>query len=312
MRGQTDTKPKITVAIITYNRSNLMRESLQSVLVQTYRDMKIVVIDDCSTDFTWEYIQQYEKNDNRIHCYRNEKNLGFVKNFEKSIMLCRGEYIALSDQDDIWSLDHLEILYKNINDAILISSNAILLDNSNTLGRTMYDTLGLSNLNMNEHNAFFFILYNNFVQGAACLFKKELLKYAYPFPDIIDFHDHWLALNAIMMGKINYLNEVTLNYRQHSKSITKKKDKTYISLMKNKKTPKRYDVLLLLQKKYSLIKGSKKKMLKEALRFYKSREKSFFPLYASIFLIVHYKKIYCQSNYKFLISRLLKMLFRIF
>lgn len=75
----------------------------------------------------------YEKNDDRIKVFVSEENLGFKKNFEKAIGLCSGEYIALSDQDDVWLLEHLSILLSNIHDLFICCGDAELVDENNAL-----------------------------------------------------------------------------------------------------------------------------------------------------------------------------------
>lgn len=86
----------------TYNGEKYLREQIDSIFNQTVQDFELIVCDDCSTDTTWNILLDYQVQDKRIKCYRDEENLGFKKNFEKAIGLCTGEYIALSDQDDVW------------------------------------------------------------------------------------------------------------------------------------------------------------------------------------------------------------------
>ena len=63
-----------------------------------------------------EIIAEYQKKDARIKFFQNTVNLGFKKNFERIITLCASDFIALCDQDDIWTIDHLKVLYENIGD----------------------------------------------------------------------------------------------------------------------------------------------------------------------------------------------------
>ena len=100
----------ISIALASYNGSKYIREQLDSILEQTYQDFELIICDDCSTDNTWQILQEYAQKDSRIKVFENERNLGFKKNFEKAISLCNGKYIALSDQDDIWIDNHLEVL----------------------------------------------------------------------------------------------------------------------------------------------------------------------------------------------------------
>ena len=118
----------ISIAMATYNGEEILEKQLDSILLQTIQDFEIVVCDDQSKDSTWNILEQYAKRDKRFHIYRNEKNLGFKKNFEKAIGLTQGDYIALCDQDDIWYPRHLEILLNNIGNNMLCIGNCDMID----------------------------------------------------------------------------------------------------------------------------------------------------------------------------------------
>jgi glycosyltransferase involved in cell wall biosynthesis len=301
----------ISIAMATYNGEEYIREQIDSILQQTYQDFELIICDDCSVDLTWIILKKYKERDKRIFICQNEKNLGFNKNFEKAISLCHGEYIALSDQDDFWYSDHLEILYKNIGENSLICSNSLFVNNKRqSLGQTMYDKKRLINLPKDDKSIAFYILYNNFVQGSTTLFKRELVDMICPFPNDIDFHDHWLALNAIMSKGLIYLNTVTLEYRQHSNNITNNNVKSYKYYFKKiiHSKNKMYPVLLFLKDRHMPCVEWKYNLLNEAIKYYKSREMSFFSIYACFFLLTHYKKLYCQNNYRYLFFRLIKTL----
>ena len=105
---------KVSIALATYNGEKYLREQLDSILSQSIQDFELVACDDCSTDSTLKILNEYAEKDFRVKVFTNEKNLGFKKNFEKAIFLCSGDYIALSDQDDIWTENHLQVLLENI------------------------------------------------------------------------------------------------------------------------------------------------------------------------------------------------------
>ncbi|TDH23298.1 glycosyltransferase family 2 protein [Segetibacter sp. 3557_3] len=91
--------PLVTVITVTYNSSLYVRDTIESVLSQTHSHLQYVIADDCSTDNTWEIIQQY--NDPRITAYRNEANLGEYPNRNKAISYATGEYLIFIDGDDV-------------------------------------------------------------------------------------------------------------------------------------------------------------------------------------------------------------------
>ena len=113
---------KVSVAIPVYNSAKQLAVTLDSLAHQTMpaSDFEIICVNDCSTDNTWSILQQYADKDERVKPYRNEYNLGHTLNFGKAISLCKGEYIALSDQDDIWETDKIASLIENVGDVVLI------------------------------------------------------------------------------------------------------------------------------------------------------------------------------------------------
>ena len=129
-------EPLISIALCTYNGSRFLEKQVMSILNQTYKNIELIVVDDCSTDNTFEIIKQLSFQYPQIKPYRNPKNLGFNKNFEKAISLSTGAYIAISDQDDIWLKDKLQRLYDHIGDKWLVFSNSEWVDeDENKLGR---------------------------------------------------------------------------------------------------------------------------------------------------------------------------------
>ena len=72
---------QIDILMATYNGEKYLREQIESILNQTYKNIRLIISDDCSTDQTREIIKQYEKKDSRIKVYLQEQNLGYLKNF---------------------------------------------------------------------------------------------------------------------------------------------------------------------------------------------------------------------------------------
>lgn len=98
--------PKVTVLMPTYNVAPFIEEAIHSVLQQRYRDFSLLIVDDSSTDGTWERICQFD--DPRICRIRNEQNLGLAENLNKGLSLIHTEYVARMDGDDIAEPDWLE------------------------------------------------------------------------------------------------------------------------------------------------------------------------------------------------------------
>lgn len=96
--------PKVSVSIITYNQKDFIIDCIESILVQSFKDLEIVIGDDCSTDGTSEICKHYQnKYPNLIKYYRRSENLGMMGNWIATLKNCSGEYIALCEGDDYWT-----------------------------------------------------------------------------------------------------------------------------------------------------------------------------------------------------------------
>jgi len=203
----------VSVALATYNGEKYLKEQLDSIYAQTYKNIEVVVTDDGSADGTVEILEQYAQS-HGLRYYVNEKNLGFVKNFEKAISLCSGEYIALSDQDDVWESNKLELLLENIGTNLLIHSDCMIIDERSRLlasswkNKMGYD-IGIEKL-----------FFSNIVTGCTVLFDSKLKDMAYPFPPGLSYHDWWLALCAAKANGIAYAPLCLTRYRQHEAQDT--------------------------------------------------------------------------------------------
>ena len=211
----------ISIALATYNGSKFLREQLDSILAQSMDDFEVVACDDCSTDETPQILQEYTSRDSRFKVYQNAKNLGFKKNFEHILSLCKGEFIAFCDQDDIWEPNHLEILYKNIGDNYCIGANSLIInENGISQNKTLLEYWPIHVMPQNGKELFQHELYSNVIQGTASLIRASLIKQALPIPEDIKYHDYWFALVAGLNEKCKYIGDVVLKYRRHSNNAS--------------------------------------------------------------------------------------------
>jgi glycosyltransferase involved in cell wall biosynthesis len=146
-----------------------------------------------------------------IRFVANETNLGYIGNFEKGMLLATGDYIALSDQDDIWVAEKLEKLYLGIGTHLLIYSDSELIDENDTiLHKKMSDIK-----NQIAYDNCLMYTIGAWAPGHTFLFKKELVNRCIPFPTIVT-HDFWLGFVATCYSPIQYLPEPLVQYRQHN------------------------------------------------------------------------------------------------
>jgi glycosyltransferase involved in cell wall biosynthesis len=211
----------ISIAMATYNGVRFLAEQIDSIISQTYSDFELIVCDDCSKDNTFALLVEYQKKDRRIHVFENEVNLGFKKNFEKAVGLCKGDFIAFCDQDDIWTENHLEVLVKNIGNKDLICGKAELVDeNGISLGVSTSECFIPHAPSDDKSEVFEQLLYSNFVQGTAAMISRNLVQYLFPIPDCVRFHDWWAASISCLHNGLTYVDEVVLKYRQHGTNVT--------------------------------------------------------------------------------------------
>jgi glycosyltransferase involved in cell wall biosynthesis len=295
----------LSIAMATYNGEKYIYEQIDSILGQTYQDFELVICDDCSTDSTWIILQEYEKKDVRIHCYKNEKNIGFTKNFEKAISYCNGEYIALSDQDDIWTDNHLEILLNNIGQNLLIGSNALLVNEQNeSLNITMKDIVHIKDVPNDPYLIFQRLLYMSFIQGASMLFDKILLVEAIPFPEDIP-HDYWLSVIAASKSKLIYDDFISLRYRQHSNNVTENRKRPDLKNILSKNRNDQLNVLHTIYTRLTL-KNDFIIFLKEAILLYDKDNNPMNKIRKMIIMFFIYKKINFNKSIVLLLYRIFR------
>lgn len=94
-------KELVSILIPVYNRINLVGETIESAINQTYKNIEIIIVDNCSTDGTWELLQQYTSKDNRIRIFRNRENIGPVRNWLKCLEKASGQFIKILWSDDL-------------------------------------------------------------------------------------------------------------------------------------------------------------------------------------------------------------------
>jgi len=98
----------VSILIPVYNREHIIAETLESALAQTYKNIEVIVVDNASTDNTWKIVQDFAEKDNRIKAFRNESNLGPVRNWLRCVEEASGEYGKILWSDDLIASDFLE------------------------------------------------------------------------------------------------------------------------------------------------------------------------------------------------------------
>lgn len=206
----------IAVCMATCNPDpELFRIQVKSLREQSDRDWVCVVSDDCSRPETFAAIEAELAGDERFLLSRSERRLGVYRSFERALGLIpeRATLVGLCDQDDRWYPEKLATLRREIGGSQLAYSDMRLVD---TEGAILAETYWTDR--SNNHTDLISLLVANTVTGAASLVRREVVELALPFPEVPgeQFHDHWLALVALSLGEITYVDRPLYDYVQHS------------------------------------------------------------------------------------------------
>jgi len=206
--------PLVSVVLATYNGATFLAHQLDSIFAQTYSNIEVIAVDDCSADNTVAILNSYAATHTNMKVFVNEHNLGYIKNFEKACGLSNGEFIALCDQDDEWDKDKIKIMVEAIGEHPMAFCDSIVCDEHlNDTGKRISSFVNCrSRYNCLEMSVFCRIY------GNATLFRKSMLSSAVPFLEIIP-HDWWLSYVATLHGGIKYIDQPLVYYRQHSANV---------------------------------------------------------------------------------------------
>lgn len=215
MSSQAAAQPLVSIVVATYNGAKYIELQMDSLIAQTYPNTEIIVVDDRSTDNTFEILERYARQYPHVHVYENEVNLGYIKNFEKGVTLSKGSYISFSDQDDVWVPEKTTELMAAIGDYPMITSDSEIVNDQLEKRWNHSDLKEIQDFN----NPLVFAT-DNCVAGHALIMKKEIADAAIPFPDMP--HDLWLGFFTTLHGTIKYLDKPFVKWRQHGNNVTSK------------------------------------------------------------------------------------------
>ena len=220
----------ISVIICTYNGEKYITDQLESILRQDMPVTQIIISDDHSTDRTPDIITKFaSRNAGLIQVTINENNIGIVRNFEKALRLCDGDFIFFSDQDDIWEIFKVRetLAYFSCNPEcdVLFSDAVLINDQQEILHSSIWEQLGFNDTIRTQQAFDIFrhlLLFRNVVTGACLAIRKQALGYLIPFPEEkYMLHDQWIGLRSASQHKLKFLPEKLIRYRIHSQQQTK-------------------------------------------------------------------------------------------
>ena len=231
----------ITVCIATYNGSRYIRQQLLSILPQLAETDEIVVSDDGSTDDTSEIVRSigdkririvdnrkgeggkhYHKEEDGKHCHKEEggKNTlsnSLTRNFENALRHAKGDYIFLSDQDDVWMENKVAVCMEVLRSHHCVVSDAIVTDKDlNTTNDSFYKMIKM------KPGRLYNLLWHNGYTGCCMAFRRKILRKALPFPPHhkLCTHDNWIALVGLAFHKTVFLDDKLIRYRRYGSNTS--------------------------------------------------------------------------------------------
>ncbi len=219
-----------TVAIVmtAYNGEQYVGAQIESILASSYQDFELFIYDDGSTDATMDILRSYEREyPSKLHVHQNEANLGVSLNFLQALARTTMDYIMFSDQDDVWKTNKIALTLKRMRNMEAQSGKDMPL--------AVFTDATIVDKDLNEiHGSFFcsnhlnprktdlaHLLMENKLIGCTVMVNGALRKIlqANHYPERARYHDWWVALIAASFGRISFVCEKTLLYRQHGNNV---------------------------------------------------------------------------------------------
>ena len=212
---------RVSVLLSTYNGEKYLKEQLEPLSEQSYTSFNIIARDDSSTDNTLKILKSYD-----IELMPESENLGATRSFSallKYSLESDSQYLMFCDQDDVWKEEKIEktlIKMKELESKfgdipLLVHTDLEVVDEDlRTIDKSFWHFEQI-NPNMNAFNR---LLMQNTITGCTLMINKKLAQLAMPIPSDAIMHDWWLGLVASQFGKIGFVDETTIKYRQHEKN----------------------------------------------------------------------------------------------
>jgi glycosyltransferase involved in cell wall biosynthesis len=246
--------PKVSVFVLTYNQKDFIQETIESILIQQYPNMEIVIGDDGSTDGAQEILLQYKKNyPDLFKLILSQRNEGITANCNKILKECTGKYVAWLGGDDIWLPGKLSkqvsLLEKNP-DAALCVSKVKWFDSKTNKTLLIYPRGDFDVSDMNNIEIAYYIGCN----GSSYVFRSDAIP-KYGFEPSIPMVSDWLfVIEVLRKNRVIFINEALARYRRHGASMSNYPELVFKEHMKT---------LFLLEDKYEDMKEDVSKFIKK-------------------------------------------------
>lgn len=220
----------VSVAMAAYNGEKYISNQIDSILLQLKDTDELVISLNPSTDKTEEIISTYVNKDTRVKFFICPKK-GVLNNFENALMHCNNEIVFLSDQDDVWHENKVQkiLYYFRLSEVVAVAHKPMLVD-----AKLQPLTTVIEKTHSEKTVAALNIIYKNCIQGSCLAFRRNILKYALPFPSKLPMHDSWLGIVAASLGKVILVSDELILYRQHESNVTSRNHQRIGKMLKDR------------------------------------------------------------------------------
>lgn len=203
----------ISVCIATYNGERYIRQQIESIVCQLNVDDEIIVSDDGSTDGTLDIVKGI--GDKRIKIIEGPGRKSPILNFECALKASKGDFIFLSDQDDVWKPDKVEICMKWLKTYHCVVSDAEVTDNRlKPLYPSLYAIMQV------RQGRIYNTIWKNGYTGCCMAFRRNVLEASLPFPKNIPMHDIWIGNVAAYKYNVIFIPDRLIHFRRHENTIS--------------------------------------------------------------------------------------------
>ena len=203
----------ISVCIATYNGERYIRQQIESIVCQLNVDDEIIVSDDGSTDGTLDIVKGI--GDKRIKIIEGPGRKSPILNFEYALKASKGDFIFLSDQDDVWKPDKVEICMEWLKTYHCVVSDAEVTDNRlKPLYPSLYAIMQV------RQGRIYNTIWKNGYTGCCMAFRRDVVEASLPFPKDIPMHDIWIGNVAAYKYNVIFIPDRLIHFRRHENTIS--------------------------------------------------------------------------------------------
>lgn len=276
----------VDIILSVYNGEKYLKEQLNSIFSQTHQNFKLIIRDNGSTDISPEILKSYSlKYPDKVFIDPNHKQiLPLYLSFSALLNFSTSPYVMFCDADDVWlerkiekslsKIQDLEATHSKLTPCLVFSDLYIVDQSLNVVSNSMFRFQSLKPDNMKLN----YLLAQDIACGNTYILNQSLLKLINPIPHGAGMHDIWASLVAVSLGKVSYLKEPLILYRQHGNNVCGsvtiiQKSWWYLKRIKSirSKIDEKFQIARVFSENFSyLLSDPDKKIIREFLNIHKA------------------------------------------